>query len=113
MSIKKSLFSVAIGELGISLVLIGISCKEGNLVNNDNNINNYGAISDADNNVYQTMRIGKQEWMVENLRTTTFNDGTRIPHVTDDIAWSNLTTPGFYYYSNLTNTDHIRKFGAL
>jgi len=38
--------------------------------------------------------------MAENLRTTKFNDGASIPHVTDDIEWEKLTTPGYCWYDN-------------
>jgi uncharacterized protein (TIGR02145 family) len=38
--------------------------------------------------------------MIENLKTTKFNDGTDIPNVTDNSAWSNLKTPGYCWYNN-------------
>ncbi len=68
-------------------------------------------VEDADGNTYHTVTIGHQVWTVENLRTTKFNDGTPIPHVTDDAGWKGLTTPGFCYYEN--NPEHGKKYGAL
>lgn len=59
-------------------------------------------VTDMDNNVYQTVIIGPQEWMAENLKTSKYNDGTAIPLVTDNKAWSNLTTPGYCWNSNDT-----------
>jgi uncharacterized protein (TIGR02145 family) len=38
--------------------------------------------------------------MVENLKTTKYNDGNSIPNVTDATAWLALTTPGFCWYNN-------------
>ncbi len=57
-------------------------------------------VTDIDGNVYQTVTIGNQVWTVENLRTTKFNDGTPVPHVTDTEAWKALSTPGYCHYNN-------------
>jgi uncharacterized protein (TIGR02145 family) len=68
-------------------------------------------VTDADGNVYQTVKVGNQVWTIENLKTTKYNDGTPIPLVMDSIAWGNLTTPGFCWYNNdMRNKD---KYGAL
>ena len=45
-------------------------------------------VTDIDGNVYNTVQIGTQCWMKENLKTTTYRNGTPIPNVTDTIAWS-------------------------
>ncbi|HUI92714.1 MAG TPA: fibrobacter succinogenes major paralogous domain-containing protein [Chitinivibrionales bacterium] len=70
-------------------------------------------VTDADGNIYHTVKIGKQVWMVENFRATKWNDGTPIPHVSDSVAWHSLTTPGYCYYGNTNNADTIKRFGAL
>jgi len=69
-------------------------------------------VSDIDGNVYHTVTIGTQVWMVENLKTTKYNDGTAIPLVTDGTAWSNLTTPGYCWYNNDAAT-YKTTYGAL
>ena len=67
--------------------------------------------SDIDGNIYHTVKIGPQVWMVENLKTTRYNDGTPIPLVTDRIAWVNLTTPGYCWYNN--DISNKTPYGAL
>jgi len=69
-------------------------------------------VTDIDGNVYHTVTIGTQVWMVENLKTTKYNDGTAIPLVTDNTAWGNLTTPGYCWYNNDLATYGVT-YGAL
>ncbi len=67
-------------------------------------------LKDIDNNIYDIVTIGTQTWMAENLRTTRYNDGTFIPQVTDDLSWSNLSTPAYTWYNNDNSPSHL---GAL
>jgi len=76
-----------------------------------------GTITDIDGNIYTTVKIGNQEWTVENLKTTKYNDGTAIPNVTESgvaggtTGWWNLSTGAYCYYDN--NPDYKAKYGAL
>jgi uncharacterized protein (TIGR02145 family) len=72
-----------------------------------------GSVTDADGNVYQSVKIGKQVWTVENFRSTKYRDGSAIPLDTSGATWESATTPKYCYYSNMVNADSIRKFGAL
>jgi uncharacterized protein (TIGR02145 family) len=69
-------------------------------------------VTDIDGNVYHTITIGTQVWMVENLKTTKYNDGTAIPLVTDNTAWSTLSTPAYCWYNNDATT-YKNMYGAL
>lgn len=72
-----------------------------------------GTMTDIDGNNYKTVKIGNQWWMAENLRTTKYNDGTSIPHLTDNTAWDKDTLGAYCYYDNTINADRIKKFGSL
>jgi len=69
------------------------------------------AVVDIVGNVYHTVTLGTQTWMVENLKTTKYNDGTVIPVVTSASAWELLTTPAYCWYFN--NSDNKNTYGAL
>lgn len=73
---------------------------------------NNTTVSDADNNIYNTVTIGSQVWMTENLKTTKYNDGMAIPLVRDSLEWKELSTPAYCWYKNdsLTNKN---SYGAL
>jgi len=55
---------------------------------------------DRDGNIYTSVIIGSQEWIVENLRVTHYNDGTLIPNVQDRLTWLGLVTGAYCYYDN-------------
>jgi uncharacterized protein (TIGR02145 family) len=68
-------------------------------------------VTDFDGNVYQTVTIGDQVWMAENLKTTKYNDGKDILNITDNTEWSNLTTDAYCWYNNDIENKAI--YGAL
>lgn len=69
-------------------------------------------VTDVDGNVYHTVTIGTQVWMVENLKTTKFNDGTPISLVWDDESWwTRSRTPQYCWYNNSITNKNI--YGAL
>ncbi|MDD4971906.1 MAG: FISUMP domain-containing protein [Paludibacter sp.] len=53
-----------------------------------------------DNRIYQTVKIGSQVWLSENLMETKYRDGTAIPEVTNNTTWAGLTTGARCSYSN-------------
>ena len=58
----------------------------------------YGSVTDIDENVYATVLIGEQWWMAENIKTTRFAEGSDIPNITDNTAWTELSTPAWCNY---------------
>ena len=60
----------------------------------------YGTVSDVEGNQYATIQIGEQEWMAENLRTSSYSNGDPIENVPEWNDWWPLTTGGWVYYEN-------------
>ena len=73
-------------------------------------------VTDIDGNVYNTVTIGTQAWMAENLKTTKLNDGTAMPLVTNNTAWSGASwespAPAYCWYNNDMAT-YKGTYGAL
>jgi uncharacterized protein (TIGR02145 family) len=78
----------------ISIVLFNDSCKK-EAIRDDENI-----VQDIDGNVYHTVTIGTQTWLLEDLKTTHYRNGDPIANITDNKEWSDLTTPGYCNYEN-------------
>ncbi len=69
-------------------------------------------VTDIDGNVYNTIKIGDQWWMVENLKVTHYKDGTPIPKVTGGSEWASLTSGAQCIYSN-DSTSNLSTYGRL
>jgi uncharacterized protein (TIGR02145 family) len=69
-----------------------------------------GGVTDIDGNVYTSVKIGSQEWTVQNLRTTKYANGDPIPNVTDT-SWGNLSTGAWKWYDN--NSQYEIPYGKL
>ena len=72
-----------------------------------------GTMTDQEGNSYQTIKIGEQEWMAENLKVATWQDGTPIQHVTEGqlTEWEDLNTAAWSNYNNDDQYDEI--YGKL
>jgi len=68
-------------------------------------------VTDIDGNVYNTVTVGMQTWMRENLTTTKFRDGTDIPNVANTNSWRYLSTSAWCDYDNSTLNSAI--YGKL
>ena len=60
-------------------------------------------ITDIDGNVYNTIVIGTQVWMAENLKVTHYRNGDAIPNVNDAKEWENHATGAYCNYDNKSN----------
>ncbi len=59
-----------------------------------------GTVTDIDGNTYQTIKIGNQWWMAENLKVIRYRNGEAIPNVTDNSVWAGLSTGAYCNYDN-------------
>lgn len=51
----------------------------------------YDTLTDIEGNRYRTIEFEGQEWMAENLRTSTYSNGDPIPYLTEAVDWENTT----------------------
>lgn len=66
---------------------------------------------DVDGNIYESVVIGTQTWLTENLKSTRYDDATEIKEMKDNGEWAKATAPGFCWYNNdAANKD---EYGAL
>lgn len=70
-------------------------------------------VIDYDGNIYNTVTIGTQVWMKENLKTTHYSDGTAIPLVNTDSKWNALTLKSRAYCWYNDDIKNSSKYGAL
>jgi uncharacterized protein (TIGR02145 family) len=69
-------------------------------------------VKDIEGNEYNTIKIGKQTWMVKNLKTTRYNDGTPVALVADSAKWAALSSPAFCWYES-DMVSYKPSYGAL
>ena len=75
-------------------------------------INNQAqTVTDIDGNVYNTVTIGAQVWLQENLKVIHYNNGDEIPNVSSSTAWLGLSTGAYCNYEN--NAGFVITYGSL
>jgi hypothetical protein len=115
-SLSKLTMFFFIALLTISIV----GCKE---IDTNERVFETGTVTDVDGNVYQTVKIGNQWWMTENLKVTKFRNGDAIIQAQDSADWVNpqsnyclyrndLAAPGFLYnFYSITDAKNIAPEG--
>jgi uncharacterized protein (TIGR02145 family) len=90
---------------GMMLLSLTLSCKK------DDNLSVVKKeVKDYDGNVYDTVAIGTQVWLVKNLKTTHYNNGNLIGTTTVDIH--NETEPRYQWGYN-DNEQNVDIYGRL
>jgi uncharacterized protein (TIGR02145 family) len=81
------------------------SCKKEEIIDPPN------TIRDIDGNLYHTVTIGTQIWMLENLKVTHYRNGVPIPNITDSTIWCNIKKGAYCDYDN--NPINSKTYGKL
>lgn len=102
---KRPLITVHLIVISVLFILLAISCKK-------DEGDNPETVTDIDGNVYNTVTIGSQVWMKENLKTTKYNDGVDIPEIANNIEWGNLVSGAYCWYEN-NETTNKNTYGGL
>ena len=84
-----------------------MSDMQDNLDNEMGFICGISKVKDYDGNEYNTVKIGNQCWLKENLRSTHYSDGTEIPY-----SSTLSTSVGYRCYPN-NDSANVAKFGYL
>ncbi len=101
---KNVFFIVTFSSL---LLCLSLSCRKESVLPK----NEPDKVTDADGNVYQTIKIGNQWWMKENLKVTHYRNGDPIPDITNGLAWGNLTSGAYCDYNH--DTSNVSTYGRL
>ena len=78
-----------------------------------------GLIVDADGNTYEFVTIGEQNWLSENLKTTSFINGDPIPTGLSNADYTNLSGPAVSIYPHgsipglNSDAEVLNAYGAL
>ena len=56
--------------------------------------------ADIDGNIYDTVVVGSQTWLKQDLKVSRYRNGDAIPQITNSTTWGNLTSGAFCWYNN-------------
>jgi len=68
-------------------------------------------VYDVDGNGYDTVRLGNQVWLKQNLKTTCYRNGDSLKNETDAMNWTNTRAGIYCYYNN--SKSNADTFGCL
>jgi uncharacterized protein (TIGR02145 family) len=84
-----------------------IQCGTDSQNNSANQFKCGDTLTDIDGNNYRTILIGDQCWMADNLRSSTYRDGTTIPNYPVEADWRTTNNGAWVNYSNNSGYDQV------
>jgi len=110
-NLRFYLFKVFISFFVLTLFIT--NCEKDTTTFPTANPNAGDPITDIDGNVYQTINIGNQLWMAENLKVTHYRNGDAISHATEDDQWDNNSIVEGKYCSYENNDTYVSTYGRM
>ncbi len=89
--------------IGLALFILAQSCEKEKKQS--------GLPTDGDGNTYDTIVLGTQVWLTENLKTTKYNDGYPIPLAEESDSWASTDRQAYCWYEN--NQNYKDTYGAI
>lgn len=87
-------------------------CSDSDEVNISFANNCPATVTDVDGNTYNTVQVGDQCWMKQNLKTTKYRNGSNITYPgSNNTTWQNNTTGAYAWYNN--DIANKNTYGAL
>jgi uncharacterized protein (TIGR02145 family) len=107
-ALKHRIFLLVSVVLCMNLIF-AISCKK----ENSEPVQETGTITDIENNIYKTVKIGNQWWMTENLKVTMFRNGIPIPKLQSANDWINPESAFCIYSDNNNSPGYLYNWYAV
>ena len=111
---KNRLLCLNLSFLFLSIVYMTSCSKDPVSAEKKSDALETGTVADIDGNDYQTVKIGGQWWMAENLKVTRYRNGDAILKVTNSSTWNGLDNLGSGAYCSYNNDDsNVSSLGLL
>lgn len=102
-------FSISILALGFILLILN-GCKDDNTATP---VNESGTLTDIEGNVYQTVKIGNQWWMAQDLKVKKYRNGNTIRNAQSSTDWVDTTAAYCLYDNNASAPGLLYNFYAV
>ncbi len=105
-------------SLAVTLLLGFFNCSvfTSCVKDNDNEpvpTNLTSTVTDVDNNIYKTVKIGNSWWMAENLKVTKYRNGNSITQAQDLTNWNSSLEAYCLFDNNSTSPGLLYNWGAV